>query len=159
MNTKRFFIHLAAASCLVVTCALPWNAEAQDELLTQPQAVAENENEDLSEPHEDLSVQMQAFFDGLLSAVTAVSGDCQAVSDTLDAYLREHESWIRGLDYATRDISTQTLDALHATARELGKKLASCGTHAPLEATLRRLAGLPQNPEVPDDTRGFGGTL
>ena len=32
MNTKRFFIHLAAASCLVVTCALPWNAEAQDEL-------------------------------------------------------------------------------------------------------------------------------
>ena len=74
MNTKRFFIHLAAASCLVVTCALPWNAEAQDELLPKPQAVAENENADLSEPHEDLSVQMQAFFDGLLSAVTAVSG-------------------------------------------------------------------------------------
>ncbi|MBQ8038227.1 MAG: hypothetical protein IJ268_14655 [Proteobacteria bacterium] len=112
------------------------------------QALSDNATDATSQSPEDakaaqsrmLAAQMLEFFDGLDKAVSEKSGDCQAVSDTLRDYCAERQQWIDSLDYASADIDAQTVDAIHAKAIELGKKLSACYDQKSIPELLKRFA-------------------
>ena len=93
-------------------------------------------------PENLIAQQLITFFDGLDAAVSAHSGDCQAMSDAFREYCNTHGEWIRSLDYATTNIDMQTIQVIHEKSIEFGKKLSVCYEQNSIPELLRRYAGL-----------------
>jgi hypothetical protein len=86
--------------------------------------------------------QMLAFFDGMIAAVDAQTGNCEAMSKALQNYYHEHQAWISSLDYATGNLDAETMAAVHEKAVAFGKKLSVCYDQKSIPAQLHRYAGM-----------------
>lgn len=83
-----------------------------------------------------------AFFKGLDEAVSAHSGNCQAMSDEISKYYDSHKKWIDSLDYAAKNIPQSDIDAIHQLAVDFGKKLAVCYDQKSIPEILQKYAGI-----------------
>lgn len=105
---------------------------------TDNAAVPETDKSEKSET----ARQMLAFFDGMIAAVDAQTGNCEAMSKALQTYYHEHQAWISSLDYATGNLDAETMAAVHEKAVAFGKKLSVCYDQKSIPSQLHRYAGM-----------------